>query len=198
MTPTTKLEAVNTLLSAIGESPINTLNSGLVEATLAEQIVDNISRSTQSRGWSFNTDLEFKLSPDLAGEVALPTNCLHVDMTSLRMSSTSDLVQRGNKLYDRVKNTFAIDDTIEVDIVVLLDFEDLPETARRFITVRAARVFQDRTLGSDTLHGFQQDDEITAWADLQQAEAEVQDYNIFDNYETYSVVDRSVGSKVVV
>ncbi len=198
MTPTTKLEAVNTLLSAIGESPINTLNSGLVEATLAEQIVDNISRSTQSRGWSFNTDLEFKLSPDLAGEVALPTNCLHVDMTSLRMSSTSDLVQRGNKLYDRVKNTFAIDDTIEVDIVVLLAFEDLPETARRFITVRAARVFQDRTLGSDTLHGFQQDDEITAWADLQQAEAEVQDYNIFDNYETYSVVDRSVGSKVVV
>ena len=198
MTPTTKLEAVNTLLSAIGESPINTLNSGLVEATLAEQIVDNISRSTQSRGWSFNTDLEFKLSPDLAGEVALPTNCLHVDMTSLRMSSTSDLVQRGNKLYDRVKNTFAINDTIEVDIVVLLDFEDLPETARRFITVRAARVFQDRTLGSDTLHGFQQDDEITAWADLQQAEAEVQDYNIFDNYETYSVVDRSVGSKVVV
>jgi hypothetical protein len=198
MTPTTKLEAVNTLLSAIGESPINTLNSGLVEATLAEQIVDNISRSTQSRGWSFNTDLEFKLSPDLAGEVALPTNCLHVDMTSLRMSSTSDLVQRGNKLYDRVKNTFAIDDTIEVDIVVLLDFEDLPETARRFITVRAARIFQDRTLGSDTLHGFQQDDEITAWADLQQAEAEVQDYNIFDNYETYSVVDRSVGSKVVV
>jgi hypothetical protein len=198
MTPTTKLEAVNTLLSAIGESPINTLNSGLVEATLAEQIVDNISRSTQSRGWSFNTDLEFKLSPDLAGEVALPTNCLHVDMTSLRMSSTSDLVQRGNKLYDRVKNTFAIDDTIEVDIVVLLDFEDLPETARRFITVRAARIFQDRTLGSDTLHGFQQDDEITAWADLQQAEAEVQDYNIFDNYETYSVVDRSVVSKVVV
>ena len=198
MTPTTKLEAVNTLLSAIGESPINTLNSGLVEATLAEQIVDNISRSTQSRGWSFNTDLEFKLSPDLAGEVALPTNCLHVDMTSLRMSSTSDLVQRGNKLYDRVKNTFAIDDTIEVHIVVLLDFEDLPETARRFITVRAARIFQDRTLGSDTLHGFQQDDEITAWADLQQAEAEVQDYNIFDNYETYSVVDRSVGSKVVV
>jgi len=37
MTPTTKLEAVNTLLSAIGESPINTLNSGLVEATLASR-----------------------------------------------------------------------------------------------------------------------------------------------------------------
>jgi len=198
MTPTTKLEAVNTLLSAIGESPINTLNSGLVEATLAEQIVDNISRSTQSRGWSFNTDLDFKLSPDLAGEVVLPTNCLHVDTTSLRMSATSDLVQRGNKLYDRVKNTHAINDSVNVDIVVLLDFEDLPETARRFITVRAARIFQDRTLGSDSLHGFQQEDEVTAWSDLQQAESDVQDFNIFDNYETYSVIDRAAGSKVVV
>jgi hypothetical protein len=198
MTPTTKLEAVNTLLSAIGESPINTLNSGLVEATLAEQILDNISRSTQSRGWSFNTDLNFSLSPDLAGHITLPTNCLQVDMTALRMSGISDLVQRGNKLYDRVKNTFVISTTIKVDMVVLLDFEDLPETARRFITVSAARIYQDRTLGSDSLHSFQQEDEITAWADLQQSEADVQDYNIFDNYEPYSVIARTIGSKVAV
>ena len=36
LTATTKLEAINTMLSAIGESPVNSLTSGLVDAEQAE------------------------------------------------------------------------------------------------------------------------------------------------------------------
>ena len=38
--PTTKLEAVNIMLSAIGEAPVTKLNSGLVEADIAETILE--------------------------------------------------------------------------------------------------------------------------------------------------------------
>jgi len=190
MNPTTKLEAVNTLLATIGESPVNSLTSGLVEASLAEQTLDNVSRAVQSIGWTFNTDLTFKLTPDANNEINLPANCLHVDTTSLRISTSSDLVQRGMKMYDRIKNSYSMAVPIEVDIVVLLDFGDMPETARRYTTIRAARVLQDRALGSEALHSFNTADEQAAWVSLMQNESDVKDLNIFDNWDTYSIISR--------
>lgn len=181
MNLTTQLEAVNTLLATIGESPVNALDSGLVEATQAEQTLANVSREVQAQGWSFNTDLSFKLTPDSNGELILPNNCLSVDTIALRRSTESDLVQRGMRMYDRVKNTYAIDESVEVDMVVLLEFDELPESARRYITIRAARMLQDRYLSSDSLHTFNSKDEQSAWFALREAEAGVEDYNIFDN-----------------
>ena len=49
LTATTKLEAVNTLLSSIGEAPVNSLTSGLVDAELAETILDSTSRKYSHR-----------------------------------------------------------------------------------------------------------------------------------------------------
>lgn len=190
MNPTTKLEAVNTLLATIGESPVNSLTSGLVEASLADKTLDNVSRAVQSMGWAFNTDLTFKLTPNASSEITLPANCLHVDTTALRMSSTTDLVQRGMRMYDRIKNSYAITTSIVVDIVVLLSFEEMPEAARRYVTVRAARILQDRILGSETLHSFNAADEESAWVALLHNESDVKDLNIFDSYDTYSIINR--------
>jgi hypothetical protein len=187
MNLTTQLEAVNTLLATIGESPVNALNSGLVEASDAEQTLANVSREVQAKGWSFNTDLTFKLTPDASGELKLPSNCLHVDTTALRMGTESDLVQRGMRMYDRIKNTYAINTTIEVDMVMLLGFEELPEAVRRYITIRAARILQDRSLGSESLHSYNSNDEHAAWIALVQNEADVEDLNIFDNYSVREI-----------
>tara|TARA_R110000796_G_scaffold39855_1_gene99088 strand:+ start:77 stop:364 length:288 start_codon:yes stop_codon:yes gene_type:complete len=87
-------------------------------------------------------------------------------------------------MYDRVKNTYAIGIATEVDMVVLLEFEELPEAARRYVAVRASRILQDRVIGSESLHSFNAQDESVAWAALMQNESDVQDHNIFDNYET--------------
>jgi len=190
MNPTTKLDAINTLLATIGEVPVNSLESGLLEASLAAQTLDNVSRAMQSTGWTFNTELTFTLTPNANNEIPLPANCLHVDTTAMRMSSESDLVQRGMRMYDRIKNSFTMTQAIEVDMVVLLDFEEMPETARRYVTVRAARILQDRVLGSDMLHSFNAADEESAWVALLNNESDVKDLNIFDNYETYSIIRR--------
>ena len=45
--------------------------------------------------------------------------------------------------------------------------------------MRAARVFQTRVLGSETLQKFHEDDEGMALIDLNEAEGDTGDYNIF-------------------
>lgn len=191
MNPTSKLEAVNTMLSAIGESPVNSLASGLVDAELAESILDSTSRNVQSMGWHWNTEYNYKLSPLMDGTVLLPQNALRVDQSPNFGIGQYDLVMRGSKVYDRKNHTFTIGDSVELDIVFALDFEEMPEAARYYVTIRAARTFQDRVVGSSELHGFQEKDEQRALIDLRDAEADLADFTIFDNYSVSRVLDRN-------
>ena len=104
LSPTTKLEAVNTMLTSIGEQPIQNLNdlAGLSDASIAEQILDNVSRAVQSRGWVFNTDIGIKKTPNQYNEIDLDPSELRVDTQSRVREGDKDYVERGRKLYDRV------------------------------------------------------------------------------------------------
>ena len=195
LTATTKLEAVNVLLSCIGEAPVNSLTSGLVDAETAETILDSVSREVQSQGWGFNTDYEREFTLDANNQIQIASDVLRIDMAE-RRTSELDVVARGSKLYNRATNSFYFDPSIssvKMNAVVLLSFDDLPEAARRYVTVRSARIFQDRVVGSDTLHAFHQRDELMALVELKDADSEVNDHNIFDNYSVASVLDRTGG-----
>jgi len=190
--PTTKLEAVNVMLTSIGEAPVNSLISGLEDAELAETILESVNKETQSKGWIFNTDLKLSLSPNTDNQIVLPDNYLRVDTRGTLRSSNKDIVERGRKLYDRIGNSFTFTDPVTVDVVILLDFTDIPEVARRYITIRSARIFQDRVLSSTNIHGFQLQDEQQAYIELQDYHAETADFNIFDNYDTFAPLDRNI------
>tara|TARA_R100000808_G_C2102173_1_gene118890 strand:+ start:160 stop:792 length:633 start_codon:yes stop_codon:yes gene_type:complete len=190
--PTTKLEAVNVMLTSIGEAPVNSLISGLEDAELAETILESVNKETQSKGWIFNTDLKLSLSPNTDNQIVLPDNYLRVDTRGTLRSSKKDIVERGRKLYDRIGNSFTFTDAVTVDVVILLDFTDIPEVARRYITIRSARIFQDRVLSSTNIHGFQLQDEQQAYIELQDYHAETADFNIFDNYDTFAPLDRNI------
>ena len=192
LTLTTKLVAVNTMLIGIGEAPVNTLNSGLQEAEIAGIMLDNISREVQSKGWAFNTDIRFTLALNTDSEILVPSNCLYVDTTLIRRDYDKDVILRNGKLYDRTKNTFTFTEAVEVDLVYLLDFETIPETARNYITLRAGRKFQENILGSPTITQLQSKDELDALLTLKDAETQSADYNVFDNYDTYRALDRGV------
>lgn len=192
LTLTTKLVAVNTMLIGIGEAPVNTLNSGLQEAEIAGIMLDNISREVQSKGWAFNTDIRFTLGTNTANEIVVPSNCLYVDTTLVRRDYNKDVILRDGKLYDRTGNTFTFTAGVVVDIVYLLDFETIPETARNYITLRAGRKFQENILGSSTMTELQSKDELDALLTLKDAETQSADYNVFDNYDTYRALDRGI------
>lgn len=194
LTTTTKLDAVNTILISIGEAPVNTLGSGLQEAEIAEVILDNINREVQSKGWTFNTDLRMTLSPNASGFIDLPSNCIKIDVISVLRDYTTDIVERNRRLYDRVTNSFVFTKDIDVDMVILLSFDGLPEVARRYITLRAGRKFQENIIGSPTLSKLQADEEGSALIALKEAEAESGDFNIFDHYDTYRHLDRYIST----
>jgi len=188
MAGTTKLDAVNIMLSAIGEAPVSSLSSGLIEAEIAETILDTVDREVQSMGWHFNTELNKSFAQDTNGQILLPADILKADATLV--ANSPDLVQRGLKMYDRKNHTFNIGSEQALDVVVQLNFEDLPEVAKRYITLRSTRIFQDRVVGSNTLHDFQERDEQMALMELKEFDKAADDHNIFDNYDTFSIIDR--------
>ena len=186
--PTTKLEAVNVCLTNIGEAPVASLAGLQVDAQVASSIIDEVSREVQSNGWHWNTEIH-SISPDISNLIPLPANTLRVDTTEKDQSL--DVVQRGMKLYNRKENTYTFTQSLRLHLTVALDFDDIPEAARRYITMRSSRVFQERTLGSESLSKFNRADEQQAWALLQHEEAETGDYNmITDSYSTYTTVAR--------
>jgi len=188
MAGTTQLDAVNTMLSAIGEAPVSSLSSGLIEAEVAETILNTIDREVQPMGWHFNTELNKSFAQDTNGHIILGTDILRADATLA--ADSPNLVQRGLKMYDRTNHTFNVGASTQLDVVVQLNFSDLPEVAKRYIVLKATRVFQDRVVGSNTLHDFQERDEMTALMELKEFDKAADDHNIFDNYDTYSIIDR--------
>jgi hypothetical protein len=177
----TELEAVNVMLSVIGEAPVNSLEgAATVDVIQAKTILSQVSREVQSVGWHFNTEREYPLLPDVNGHIQLAANMVFVDADT---EPDVDVAQRGNRLYDRKHHTFQFKQAIKAEVIYLLPFEELPQVARQFITVRAARIFQDRMVGSETLHGFTEDDERKALTDLKELEGDSGDYTIFDHWD---------------
>lgn len=178
---TTLLDGVNFLLKTIGESPVSTLTDGeSIDAESAFATLNEVSRQVQGVGWHFNKDVGLKLLPEsITGFVLLPANTLRVDEIWEDASRAgTDMVQRGTRLYDRKAHSYQISRPVVVDLVSMLSFEELPQYARSYILIKAARKFaQDETV-SDTLYRFTKADENEALVALEQADAENEGTNL--------------------
>lgn len=190
LSPTTKLDAINTMLSTIGEAPINTLDDiGSVDAVMAEQILDSTSREVQGRGWHWNTEWRYEINPSAEGYLWLPPTVLRADDSKGRLGK--DVVVRGQRLYDRRRHTYEFTKPMTLDLMVLLEFEELPQPAKHFIMIRSSRIFQERVVGSQSLSGFTEMDEIWAKFQLEEMEGDIAEYNILtDSYSVARVLDR--------
>jgi len=193
---TTKLDLVNLMLASIGESPVSALSSGLTDAELAETIIGRIDRETQSEGWWFNTDYNKKFVPDgESKQVVLPLNTLKIDCvgTSSHLRMIQRKVGTVNKLYDPYNHTFDVGDnhtSIYIDIVTQEEFENLPESAKRYIGIKSSRRFSQQVIGNAQLYGYEKEDEARSLAELKEAESQIAGHNAFDEYSVYRVVNR--------
>lgn len=193
---TTKIQAVNTMLAGIGEAPIvGTLPATRADGQMAESILDETTRDVLSQGWHFNT--EVKTLTRVANKIAVPSDYAKIDLYDESLSRIDyEVVVRDDggtmRLYNKAhgKNTFEFPMDLKCEIVYYQDFDKIPETARRYIMIKAARVFQDRIAGAPNVHQFQMQDEIMALAALRDQEATDSDYTIFDGWAAGRVVMR--------
>ena len=192
LTLTTKLEAINTMLSNVGEAPVNSLTGSLTaDVRLAQNILDEVSREVQSIGWHFNTEKDVPLAPNSENQVELSGGVARVDLEGDNIDSSYDVVVRGSKLYNRKNRTYTFTATKKYTVTYMLDWEQLPESARRYIMIRSARIYQDRLVGSETLSAFSRSDEQSALFSFREYEMETADYSVFDNWDVARIIDRS-------
>lgn len=172
--PMSELQAVNLILAVIDEAEVSSLVGAESNANSAKayQMLLETSREVQSEGWWFNTELEYTLDPGEDGHIVLPANHLKVD--TVYTSARIDAVVRGGKLYDRANHTYAIGEAVKVDMVVGLAFSDIPQSARWYITVKAARRFAESETGS----GPSLQDELNARAALEGENGENDDRSL--------------------
>jgi hypothetical protein len=191
MLPTTKLEALNEMLTCVGEAPVNSMTTGYIQAQIAEGILDATTREVQSRGWNFNTEVDWTINPDLDGNLKLPANVLKVD--GVTQSAEFNWVMKDGKMYNKVSHSFISTSALKVNMVLLLEFQSLPEAAKRYITLRASRILQDRKTGLPNLHQFNLQDEHTALIELRDMDMDTNDFSIFDSFDTYQIINRTGG-----
>lgn len=183
----TELDAINTMLTTIGESPVNSVNASTADTRIAQLILGEVDRATQIKGWNWNTEKEVALTRNGSNEIVLASNVVRVDVNRKEYPDV-EVVQRGNRLYDKKNKTFVFSKNLKGEVVYLLPFTDLPEQARYYIVVRSARLFQQRMIGDATGSAFSAEEETTALMALQDAEDETADHNIFNNYDVSKVI----------
>jgi len=124
-TYTSLTDAINICLSCIGETPVDAPNNTSTNVVLSKQIIEEVSRDVQSKGWWFNTS---------GSSISI-------------LSTTSGYDADWNESFHA----------------------DIPEEARRYISIRAARVLQSRFVGSEELQKFSFQEEQVSLAILTQA-----------------------------
>jgi len=169
-----EIDAINTMLSTIGEAPITSLTGDLTaDVATAQNVLTEVSRAVQGEGWDFNTFRDYTLPLDVNSKIPVPSNTLKVNVSRWPV----DAVQRGGFLYNKTENAFTFTAPVEAEIVLFLPWADLPESAKEYIMHRAARVFLQRVVGADSLRNHSREDEYAARAKLMEAEAQSGNYS---------------------
>lgn len=176
LTSNKSLDAINDMLTAVGEAPVNMLeDSQNVDVENAIRVLEKVNRQVQSKGWSFNHVDEATLNRDVTtNKIKWQDDILYIVGTD-----GTKYVQRGEYVYDFDNQKDTFDSDIEVELIRLVDFDYMPIVARDYIVAKAARIFQSQTLADDNIGQNLLQQEQEAWASLQEYEMELGDYSMF-------------------
>lgn len=133
-----KLDVINAMLASMGQAPINSLTEENSFRDTGLKRLDLCQRRILSRGFWFNEETR-TLTPDAYGIITVPN-----DMLELRNPRGASVLynKRGDKVYNRSQGTYLFDGPIKVNLLVNLDFDDLPILAAEYIGAVAVHEFQ--------------------------------------------------------
>lgn len=183
-TKLTKLSSVNIILSNIGQAPVTVLDNDNPMISMASNIIDEVSNSVQSEGWSFNTELDYPFTPTTDNRIVIPDNVLQIDTGYL---SNANVVLRQGMLYDKRAHSYEFTTEQELNVVWLVEFEDMPEAFKQYITMRAANLFAGRAVGSAEQVKFGEREEAQARAAMMEYETQQGDYNMLGTADNRNI-----------
>ena len=197
----TELSAVNAILGAIGQSPITQLkdpSTGVITNANPEiQFIYNLLRDanvdTQAEGWHFNRERHVTFSKDTNNKIAISDDIVKIDLPDNWSRRHYNFVRRGGYLYDKITHTDTFTDmgtTIELDVIRLYNYEDLPPVFRRYINYRASRVAATQLVANPQLVQLLGSQEALARASLMEYECNQGNHSMMGfedetSYQTY-------------
>ena len=174
-----ELSAVNDILAAIGESPVNTLEGDAnLDVVNARRILQKINRQEQSKGWTFNIDEGATLTPDtFSGLINYMSDYLSVISTE----GNTPYVNRGGYVYDRIARTDRFPSAITVNLISQKTFDEMPEQFKSLIVTKAAKEFNIRFFGAPEIDTVLGNEIIDLQASVMEYELDYGSFNMFDN-----------------
>lgn len=177
LTQDDELAAVNDMLAAIGESPVSSLE-GDPNADVANcrRILNQVNREIQSKGWTFNIEEAASLLPNAL------TGLINYLPSYLRMTTSGGTayINRGGFVFDRTTLTDVFTGPIQVDLIRLKQYSEMPECFRSYIVAKASRRFNIRFFGAGEIEGSLQEQEADAWQSIQEYELDFGGFNMLD------------------
>ena len=158
-----QLDAVNEMLAAVGQAPVNQLEATNPDVALAFDTLSRTSREVQAEGWTFNKEYKVKrtrvnvrVGQVTETRINIPDDIVFMDLCKSYSNSSQDSVIRtdlGDRyLYDRKNHTFNFTYDPEVDIVYEFKYIDLPKPIQDYVLARACAVFASRLVGDSQLY----------------------------------------------
>lgn len=170
-----ELNAINDMLAAIGEPAVLTLDENNSDVSNAQRILQRVNRRIQSKGWVFNLNEQAVLTPDVRDRrIRWLPSYLKVHATG------SAYVQRNGYVYDLKSDTDVYPAAIQVTLLRLVPYEEMPVCFRDYIVAVASREFNSKFFGS--IESAQELEEQVAelWAQCNEYEMDVGEYNALD------------------
>ena len=176
----TELDAVNQILSSVGQAPVTTLDLQNPEVSIVLNTLREVNKQVQAEGWIYNTEREYELTPDgTSKEILYPSNMLQIDTNVEAHRNEYDVVRRNGKLYDRLHHTYEFTENVKADVVWLFDFTDIPPAIQAYITARAARMCAVKMVGDRELQALLQEQEMMTRAAAIEYDCNQGDYSMF-------------------
>ena len=151
----TELSAVNSILGAIGQSPVTSVEDNAnPEISFIYNLLRDANVDTQNEGWHFNTEKHVEYTPDaLTGKIILGSDILQMDISKGWTHRQYDVVRRNGYLYDKYDHTDDWSDhtTVSLDLTKLFTYVDLPSVFKRYIIARASTRAATQLVGNPQL-----------------------------------------------
>lgn len=168
ISPIDELSAINKILLNIGEPPVSSLSGVDPEgdAGIAQLYLEDRALEVLQKGFGFNSVWKATWSQDGAGEVIIPLASIAAIVRIYSTDGFDAYRERGSKVYDWENRTTVLNKDVYADYLELLQFDELPQQARRYVQEAASMDMLAYRDGSSVALRAQTDREAELWDDL--------------------------------
>lgn len=142
----TRLQVINDMVKSVGQRPFTTESTAHPMYQSANTTLQLVENAVAGHRWWYNTETR-EIQPDSSGHITVPANVIRADATG----AEPKLQLRRNRMHDPSTGTWYITThALEMTLVFMREWEDLPHEARQYIRARAKYEFYVDHDGQET------------------------------------------------